>query len=237
MIEVRRRALREARAVATPGGFAVAVDGKPIRLADGAVLTVATLRLAEAIAREWTSGTPAEAIRPQDIPLTRIAGTAQVRIAPDPRPMIAALGAFGTTDLICYRATGPAALVRRENALWQPWIEWARSELGAALNVTSGVMPVAQGAEPLAALERALAVSDVPALAALGSIVPALGSLVLGLAIVRNRISAAEAAEAAMAEEIFQAECWGEDPIAAARRADLVAEVAVAAEFVLLARA
>ncbi len=236
-MKARRRAWQEARAVAVKGGFAVHLDERAIRLPDSSALVLATRPLADAVAREWTSRPVGEMIGPQDIPLTRIAGTAQARIAPDPQPTIAALSAFGATDLICYRAVGPEALVRREERLWQPWIDWARRELGAELRVTTGVMPVAQDPVPLAALSRAVASCDVPALAALGGIVPALGSLVLGLAVVRELISAPEAAAAAFAEEIFQAECWGEDRVAAARRADITAEVAVAAQFVSLARA
>lgn len=237
MKKAARRVWQEACVVAEEGGFAVRLDGRAIRLPGGAALVLASRRLAEAIAREWTSRPVGETIGPRDIPLTRMAGTAQARIAPDPKPMIAALSAFGATDLICYRATGPEALVRREEALWQPWIDWARVELGAALRVTSGVMPVDQDPAPLAALSRAVASCDVAALAALADVVPALGSLVLGLAVVRNLIGAPEAATAAFADEIFQAECWGEDEVAAARRAEITAEVAVAAQFVSLARA
>lgn len=237
MIRAGRRVWHEARAVAVDGGFAVALDGRAIRLADGEELRVGTRRLAEAIAAEWTSPDLGNAIGPRDIPLTRIAGTAQTRIAPDPRPAIVRLSAFGATDLICYRAAEPEALVRREEALWQPWIDWARTELGAALSVTTGVMPVVQAAGPLAALSRAVAACDVATLAALGDIVPALGSLVLGLAVVRERIGATEAAACAFADEIFQAEVWGEDRAAAARRADITAEILVAAQFVALARA
>ena len=236
-MKASRRVWRHARAVAVGDGFAVQLDEKPIRLPDGAALVLATRALADAVAREWECRGPGETIRPEDIPLTRIAGTAQIRIAPDPEPMIAAISAFGATDLICYRAARPEALVRREEMLWQPWVDWARTELGAALRVTTGVMPVAQDPAPLAALGRAVASCDVATLAALGTIVPALGSLVLGLAVVRTLIGAAEAAASAFAEEIFQAECWGEDRVAAARRAEITAEIAMAAQFVSLTRA
>lgn len=237
MIRAGRRVWHEARAGAVAGGFVVELDGRAIRLTDGGTLRVATRRLAEAIAAEWARPDPGKAFGPQDIPLTRIAGTAQTRIAPDPGSMIARLSAFGATDLICYRAAKPEALVRREETLWQPWIDWARTELGAALSVTKGVMPVAQAAAPLASLSRAVAACDVPALAALGNIVPALGSLVLGLAVVHERIGAAAAADCAFADEIFQAELWGEDKAQTARRADISAEIAVAEQFMALARA
>ena len=39
-----------------------------------------------------------------DVPLTRLAGTAQERIAPDPEPVVLDIARYGETDLLCYRA-------------------------------------------------------------------------------------------------------------------------------------
>lgn len=231
------RLWREAAAVSVSDGFAVHLDDRPIRLAGGATLLVSSRRLAEAIVEEWAALPPGSRIRRQHIPLTRLAGTLQERIAPDPEPTIAALSAFGATELLCYRASGPEALVRREQALWQPWLDWAQEALGAALLVTRGVMPIAQSEAALAALRRAVARSDGPALAALGVAVPALGSLILGLALIRGEIGTEGAMRAAFVDELFQAECWGEDAEAAARRDAIAAEVATAERFARLARA
>ncbi|MGH7102980.1 MAG: ATP12 family chaperone protein [Acetobacteraceae bacterium] len=231
------RLWREAAAVSVSGRFAVHLDARPIRLSSGATLLVSSRRLAEAIVEEWAALPPGTVIRREHIPLTRLAGTLQERIVPDPEPAISALSSFGTTELLCYPASGPEALVRREQALWQPWLDWAREALGAALRVTSGVMPIAQSEETLAALRRAVAQSDGPTLAALGVAVPALGSLILGLAMVRGEIDTTEAMRAAFVDERFQAECWGEDAEAAARRGEIAAEVATAERFARLAQA
>ena len=52
---------------------------------------------------------------------------------------------------------------------------------------------------------------DVPALAALGVAVPAMGSLVLGLALAERRLDAATAHALGALDELFQADLWGED--------------------------
>ena len=231
-----RRNWSEARVVPQTSGFAVHLDSSPLRLPSAQVLVLARQDLAEAIAAEWMSQSEGEPIGRDDIPLTRLAGTAQERIAPDPRPTRAALAAYGRSDLLCYRAAEPEALIRREEALWQPWLDWAAEELGAPLRVTRGVMPVRQEPESLAALDRALERTDVPALAALGVAVPALGSLVLGLALAAERLSAATALAAAFADEIFQARVWGEDQVAVARRGAIGAEVLLAERYLALAR-
>ncbi len=226
-----------AEVVAEAAGFAVRLDGKPLRLPGGAALVVESPALAAALAAEWQAagGARGGEMGYADVPLTRLAGTLMERVAPDPAPVAAALAAYGESDLLCYRADAPEVLVRRQRERWQPWLDWAARELDAPLRVATGVMPLAQPAASLAALRARLARHSAPALTALGVAVPALGSLVLGLALAAGRIGAAEAAEAALLDELFQAELWGEDAAAAARRAELRAEVALAARFLALA--
>ena len=71
-----------------------------------------------------------------------------------------------------------------------------------------------------------MAALDVPALAALGVVVPALGSLVLGLAMAEGRLDAVTAHALGALDELFQAEAWGEDAEAAARRAAIADDIA-----------
>lgn len=232
-----RRIWDEARLIPAADGFSVHLDARPLRLPGGETLVLATRPLGEAVAREWESRPKGDTIGPGDIPLTRLAATAQESIAPDPAPTITAVAAYGQNDLLCYRAATPAALVLRQEAIWQPWLDWAAREFGAPLKPTKGVMPVRQPPEALAALSRAVEGAGVPALAALGLAVPALGSLVLGLALIRGRLAPAEAACAAFLDETFQAELWGEDRLAQARRASIIADIALAARYVALAAA
>ncbi|HUC17274.1 MAG TPA: ATP12 family protein [Acetobacteraceae bacterium] len=237
-----RRIWDEARAAPAPndatlGGFAIFLDAKPLRVPGGGALILPTRPLAEAIAREWESRPKGERIGADDLLLTRLAATAQERIAPAPEPTIASIAAYGGSDLLCYRAAEPEALARRQEAVWQPWLDWAARELGASLKITTGVMPLPQDPAALAALRAAVAAASVPALAALGLAVPALGSLVLGLALIRGRLGAAEAADASLLDEMFQAELWGEDELAAERRDAIRAEIAIAARYASLAEA
>lgn len=219
-------------------GFTVRLDGRPMRLPGGGRLEVPQRALAEAIAAEWqlAGGRQGGDFTPNDVPLTQLAGTAQERIAPDPAPVVDALARYGETDLLCYRAEAPEKLVRLQARHWQPWLDWAARDLDAPLNVTSGVMHIAQNADALAALRRTLAALDPPALAALGVAVPALGSLVLGLALAAGRLDATEAHRLSVLDELFQEELWGEDATAVARRAQVAAEVVLAVRYLRLSR-
>jgi len=169
------------------------------------------------------------------VPLTRLAGTAQERIAPDPDAVADALAKYGESDLLCYRAERPEELVRRQDRAWQPWLDWAARHYGARLVPTTGIMHQPQDPAALAALRRALGEQDALTLAALGVAVPALGSLVLGLALAVGALDSGMAHALATLDETYQADQWGEDADAARRRERVGEDVAVAGRLMRLA--
>lgn len=219
------------------GGWGVALDGRPMRLPSGAALVVPSRTLAAAIAEEWqeAGGAKGAEVTLAALKLTRVIAAAIDRIAPAPEATVDALAAYGETDLLCYRAEHPPELAARQAERWQPLLDWAALALDAPLVVTTGVVHVPQPAQACAALRAALARRDPVSLAALGVAVPALGSLVLGLALAERRIGPDEAHALATLDEAFQIEHWGEDAEAAARRAALAEEVRLAARILALA--
>ena len=218
------------------GRYAIKLDGRPMRLPGGPILALESRPLAEAIAAEWqAAGTQkGGTLIAEDVPLTRIAGTAQERIAPDPAPTIAALAVYGETDLLCYRAASPEALVARQSALWDPWLDWSARTHGASLRVTTGIGHIAQPPAALAALRASLTRHPAFVLAGLGILVPATGSLVLGLAVADGALEAADAHALSIVDELFQAEQWGEDSDALTRRRHVAADIAAASRFIRL---
>lgn len=227
-------------AVAVPrpeGGHAVLLDGRPLRLPGGAPLATPSAALAEAIAAEWQAagGEKGGEMSMEAVPLTRLLGTAQDRIAPDPAAMVAGLAKYAETDLLCYRAEDPA-LAEEQAREWQPLLDWAATAHGAPLTVTAGLMPVAQPAGSLDALRDAIARHAIEELAALGLAVPALGSLVLGLALSAGRLDAAEAHRLAVLDETHQERRWGTDWEAEQRRARAAADLGLAERFLALVR-
>jgi chaperone required for assembly of F1-ATPase len=224
-------------APARDGGYAILLDGRPMRLPGGAPLAVPSARLAAAIAAEWQAagGDRGGDMSFSDTPLTQLAGTAQERILPDPAATVAAIARYAQSDLLCYHAEHPAELMQRQARLWQPWLDWAARTHDAVLKVTRGIIYTQQDAGALAALQAAVARRSPLVLAGLGLAVPAMGSLVLGLALADRALSAGDAFAAAALEELFQAERWGDDTEAAARRARVAADIALAERFMGLA--
>jgi chaperone required for assembly of F1-ATPase len=222
----------------TGAGHQILLDGRPMRLPSGTPLLVRPPRLADAIAREWQAagGAKGGEMSFADTPLTRLAGTAQERIAPDPAPTADAIARYGETDLLCYRADSPRELVQRQTQGWQPWLDWVALTYDAPLRVTTGVGYIRQHHDSISALRRAVGEMDSDVLAGLGIAVPALGSLVLGLALAEGRIDARTAYELGCLEELYQAEQWGADPEAVKRREAIAADVALAARYIALTR-
>jgi len=197
-------------------------------------LDLTTGALARAIAAEWSA--QGDEIRPQSMPLTGLANAAIDRMGADRESVCQQALKFAAADLLCYRAGDSEELAERQQALWQPLLEWAGDTYGARLNVTSGIVHVDQPGEALEALRVAVEALDDFQLAALSCAVPALGSLVLALALLNGRIGAEEAFQASQLDETYQAEKWGEDEAAAARAQALKGDIEAAAEFLELAK-
>ncbi|MGF1632034.1 MAG: ATP12 family chaperone protein [Kiloniellaceae bacterium] len=216
-------------APAAQGGFAVLLDGRPLRTPAKTPLVVPTEALAAAVAAEWQG--QGEEVIPLAMPLNALACTAIDIVAPQRRRIVEDLLGFGGHDLLCYWTDETGELLRRQQACWQPLLDWAAAELGAPLQKACGITSRDQQAGSLAALERAVEAHDDLALTALAAAVKAASSLVLGLALARGRIDAAEAFTLSQLDELYQAERWGEDAEAAQRLAALRQELEGAARF------
>ena len=215
--------------MAADGGFAVELDGRPVKTPLRRPLVVPMRTLADAIAAEWDA--QKARVDPHSMPLMRLAAMAIDVAGARRAEVVDQIADYGATDLVCYRAEAPPALVERHEAAWRPLVDWVMGSLGACLEVTRGVVPVAQPAQALDALRRAIERFDDWRLVALGSATTASGSLVVGLALAAGRIDAEEAWTASQIDETFQIERWGEDPEAAPRRAALRDQIADARRF------
>ena len=198
------------------GRFRILLDGKPVRTPARALLAVPTKALAEAIAAEWAA--QGEHIDPASMPLTRLANSAVDGVRGREAQVRADIVTYAGSDLLCYRATEPDGLVRRQAELWDPVLAWGRKALGAHLQVAKGLMPVTQPEAAQLAIARALDGQDAFALAALHVTTTLMGSALLALAHARGRLTAEQAWAAAHVDEDWQIGTWGEDAEAAARR-------------------
>lgn len=220
-----KRFYKQAVPRASEGGHEILLDDKPIKTPARQALAVPMAALAAAIAAEWNA--QGDEIDPRSMPLTGLANAAIDRVAPDPAAFARNLAQFGESDLLFYRAEGPASLVGRQAASWDPILTWARHRYDVNFEIVAGIVHRAQPPLTIERLAAAAAARDAFRLAAVSPLVTISGSLIVGLALAENAIDLDTAWAAASLDEAWQAGQWGEDAdaaaVLAARRQDFAA--------------
>ena len=234
---MRKRFWETAHVVVEPDGFGVRLDQRPLRLSGGEPLRMRSRPLAEAVALEWrlAGGEKGGLFGTDDLVLNGLASTMQTHVAPFTAETADRLMGFANGELLCYRAEGPAPLVALQQERWQPWLDWLRITHGVELTVVHGIMPAVQPEHAVARLRIALQALSPASLTGLGVVVPALGSLVLGLALAARQVDADEAFRLGRLDEDFQTSLWGVDPEAEAAATRLRIDVTLAVRFMELA--
>jgi len=144
---------------------------------------------------------------------------------------------YAGSDLLCYRADGPEALVARESEHWDPHLDWA-ANMGARLVLAEGIIHVEQPADAIRAIAVLLRRYATPLqLTALHTLTTITGSLVLALALAEGRAEPSEIWDAAHVDEDFNIAQWGEDHEAAARRAKRLIDFEAAAQILSACKA
>jgi len=174
-------------------------------------------------------------LKPDTMPLTRLANTALDRVRPTRAEAVERAMAFARSDLICYRAVSLLDLVELQNRTWNPLLDWLKQTHGAELKAGAGIAYVEQSPAALAALSRALETQGDFTLAAVSAAASLSGSLVIALALAAEHIDADAAFAASQLDEAHQRAKWGTDAEAAARSARIQAELKSAVRFLRLA--
>lgn len=195
------------------GGFAVTLDGRRVRTPGKAAMVLPTRAVAQAVAAEWRA--QEGVVRPAGMPATRTVNSAIDTVGVHRAAIVDDLAGYGGTDLVCYRAEEPEELRARQAAGWDPLIAWVGQRYGARLNVGTGIVPVEQPPEALAALRAEVARQGDFELAAFHDLVALSGSLVIALAVIDGARSPEEAWDLSRIDEDWQIAQWGADEDAA----------------------
>ncbi|MDW6023738.1 ATP12 family protein [Mesorhizobium sp. BAC0120] len=198
-------------------GFSVLLDGRVVKTPSGNAVILPTEKAARLVAEEFDS--QGDRIDPLTMPVTRLVNTAIDGVAADTQAVLEDILRFSSSDLVCYRAESPDALVARQAEAWDPVLDWARAALGARFFLAEGVMHVEQPREAIGAVGLHLRQrEDAFRLAALHVITAITGSALLALMFEAGALDAEAAWNAAHVDEDWNIEHWGLDAEAAARR-------------------
>src|SRR5262245_30589180 len=152
---LRKRFFKQAQTGdAGGGGVAVLLDGKPVLTPARRKFVAPTQALADAIAAEWEA--QVDIIDPARMPLTRLSNAVIDAVADAPQPVADEIEKYLESDLLFYRADGPAGLAAKQAQAWDPVLAWGREELGARFVLTEGVVHVPQPRDGVGAARAAI---------------------------------------------------------------------------------
>lgn len=211
----RRRVYDKVRVIEEDGGYFVHLDKSCLKSPAGTAVRISARRMAETVAAEWDAQ-EAE-IDAATMPMTAFACTLVDRVGSSRLELATNVIGFAETDTLCYRVNEPEDLVQRQQDVWQPLLDWAATELEAPLTPTTGIVLISQ---PEVSIQNlTVMVTQLPDTQLLGVATAAAttGSLVLAIALLKNRLTADEVADAAILEEQHRLETWGGDDEAEAR--------------------
>ncbi len=215
------------------GGFAVLLDGRPVRTPDKRPMIAPTRALADAVAAEWQ--VQGDTIKADTMPLTQLLTTA-VDKAGARDEITKSILAYLDSDLLCYRAPDPAETAAEQNRLWSPWLVWFERRFGTALATTTALARLDQPDTAHRAVDAYIGTLDPHRFTVLQVATALTGSLVLALALLDGAIDADDALACALCEERFyerfhKLEDYGHDPAETKRRAALARDLRAAATY------
>lgn len=229
-----KRFWREVTVESAEHGWRVLLDGRAIRTPQGAAQVVPTQALAEAMAQEWRD--QGDEVDPALFRFRDMADYAIDVAGPDRATLIRDLLAYAETDTLCYRADPDEPLYRRQHEEWEPLLSAFEAREGVRLERVSGVLHRAQPETTLARLRERLEGLDPFVLAGVNTMTALAASLCVALSALEPDADIDGLWRAASLEELWQAELWGVDEQAEARRIRRGSDFRAAAEFAALAR-
>lgn len=131
---------------------------------------------------------------------------------------------YAATDVLLFWGTDEK-LIRRQEREWAPLLEWARDEFDAKLIKTHGLDVPEENMTSGYGFKNFLEHLSDRELAAYYLAALNMRSVLLAAALVKGRINAEQAFQAACLEELFQAEEWGRDEEAESKRRERLAEL------------
>lgn len=232
-VRLPKRFYKTATASEEDGAYVVRLDGKIAKTHGGKRLQGRSAALMSAIAEEWSR--QGDHVDFSEMPLTQLAMAVADLGEISSTEWRKAVISFLKSDLLCYRAAGPDALVERQEAAWTPILDWASQALGIRLLTGSGVAYIEQPEDAIITAARILDRFAAETLLVAKKATEVSGSAVIALALVRNAFPPGLLFDASRVDEAFQAERWGRDAEACEREAKMRRDFLAAADFLSLA--
>lgn len=131
---------------------------------------------------------------------------------------------FARTDCLLYWSPNEVVFARQQT-LWLPILAWVGELIKGELEITKGLDEPIKNRKYAPFFEKIIQNLSDAEFAAFYLAASQMRSIILALALVKGKLSAQEAFEAAFVEELWQAEVWGADEEAEKRRQSIRSEL------------
>ena len=205
----QNRFYKQATVEQIDGGFTVLLDGRKLTTPLRKALLLPNAASAQIIADEW-NGQPKQ-LDPNLMPITRLMNVVIDKANDSRGAMIEEIQKYASTDLLCYMVSSPAPIVKKQDELWQPVLNWVKSEYGLEFEIMLDSLETAQTTETLEKVGAIANDMDDLYLTTFSFMTQVLGSAILALALIKGTLDAETAFKAIRIEEDHNATIWGYD--------------------------
>ena len=189
--------------------YYVQINGKTAKTPEGNLMELPTSKLAQIILKNYKSYKTKR--NNTIVSPIRLANTAIDMVAKDKNNYIKQLCSYANSDLVCYFASSPEDLVKKQNKSWLPLITFMQDFYNINILYTTEIFSINQTKESLSKLKVILNKKNNFELSAISVLSQLTSSIIISLALVNNKINVKKAFELSNLEEIYQSTFWGKD--------------------------
>ena len=213
-IEIKKKSSKE---------FYILLDDKKLKTPLKNELVLSNYLMAKEVLKEWDQSS--DIIKTDDLVFYGLLSTAIDRVREEKNSYINDIINFIDTDLICYRADNPIDLVSHQNKHWDPVIILIEKYINNNVGVFKGVMPSQQNSKVHHKIKNLVVGLNDVQISVLHRITNLIGSVFLALCILKKDLSNKQAFELSFLDELWQAENWGYEEEASAKRKKIRTEL------------
>ena len=203
--------------------FYILLDNKKLKTPLKNELILSNHLMAKEVLKEWDQSS--DIINTDDLVFYGLLSTAIDRVREEKNSYINDIINFIDTDLICYRADNPIDLVSFQNKHWDPVITLIEKYINNNVSVFKGVMPSQQNSKVHHKIKNLVVELNDVQISVLHRITNLIGSVFLALCILKKDLSNKQAFELSFLDELWQAENWGYEEDASAKRKKIRTEL------------
>lgn len=189
-------------------GYAILIDGKPVKTPMRKELIAENKELAEHIAKEWRA--QETYIDPNTMPLTQILNTRLDKMPGEREGMTREILKYFDTDLVCYYTDAPQELYTRQKSVWNNAHLWFAQKSGESLQTTQEIAALKQKEAAHDFIKAYIQGMNEDRFIILQMATPLCGSIILAAAFCDGALDVDAVMKACFVEEDYKAALYNE---------------------------